>query len=78
MFNSIPFRKTHDIRELMDLTCDKIGPLPDKFNNLDEMTLYAVELRYDDIPIDIPPLDRLAAVKKAADFYDWVKNHRKY
>jgi HEPN domain-containing protein len=46
----VDFRKTHDIRELMDLVAEKLGALPEQFADLDEWTSFGVELRYDDIP----------------------------
>jgi HEPN domain-containing protein len=42
----IPFRRTHDIAELLDLLEDKGIPPPPHADRLDELNPYAVEMRY--------------------------------
>ena len=46
--NDIQYRKTHDIRELIDLLEDRKILIPEELVNLDDFTPYAVEFRYDD------------------------------
>ena len=48
-FHSIRFRKTHDIAELMDILIDQGFPLPDTLAEINTLTPFAVEYRYDDI-----------------------------
>ena len=45
--SSIPFRKTHDLQELMDLMLDHSLTLPPNADKLDVLNPYAVLLRYD-------------------------------
>ena len=47
---SIPFRRTHDIAELIDLLIDKGFPVPVPMENAVELTPFAVEYRYDFLP----------------------------
>ena len=41
-----PFRRTHDLVELLDILADAGAPLPPHADTLDELTPYAVEFRY--------------------------------
>jgi HEPN domain-containing protein len=70
---SVDFRRTHDIRELMDLLAEKATALPERFCDLDEWTPYGVELRYDDIPVGIPAFERREAVEAARRFLEWLE-----
>jgi HEPN domain-containing protein len=72
--HAVNFRKTHDIRELIDLASENKIVLPDAFTSLDEWTPYGVELRYDDIPVGIPTFDRTAAIKQTDAFLSWIKD----
>jgi HEPN domain-containing protein len=47
---SRPFRRTHDLRELMDLLSDAGHPLPRILAGLDKLTPYATLFRYPGIP----------------------------
>lgn len=42
----IPFRRTHDIAELLDLLEDRGIPPPPHVDRLDELNPYTVEMRY--------------------------------
>jgi HEPN domain-containing protein len=46
----IEFRKTHDIRELLDIIADNRIPTPSWFAELDIWTPFAVEYRYEELP----------------------------
>jgi HEPN domain-containing protein len=72
--HSVNFRKTHDIRELMDLASENSIIIPEKFTIIDEWTPYGVELRYDDIPVGIPTFDRQKVIKDTDEFLSWVKD----
>lgn len=52
----IPFRRTHDIAELLDLLSDHGLPTPPTAERLDELNPYAVDVRYGNI--DPRGLDR--------------------
>lgn len=43
----IEFRKTHDIRELVDLLIDNGIQFPEELEDIDMLTPFAVEYRYD-------------------------------
>ena len=59
VYRSINFRRTHDIRELLDLLKDNKIEVPPWVDGLDLWTPYAVEYRYDDLPEgDNKPIDR--------------------
>jgi HEPN domain-containing protein len=49
---NVKIRRTHDIRELLDLIKDNKISLPQWFETLDSWTPYAVDFRYDDLPQD--------------------------
>lgn len=54
--HQIPFRKTHNLDELLDLLKDQGRALPPNPDLLDIFTPYAVTLRYD--LIELGPFDR--------------------
>ena len=55
----IVYRKTHDLNELLDLFADHGIALPDDIVELDVLSPYAVEFRYDILPEEPEsPFDR--------------------
>lgn len=54
--HQIPFRKTHNLDELLDLLKDQGKVLPPSPDRLDIFTPYAVTLRYD--LMELEPLNR--------------------
>ena len=55
----VPFRRTHDIAELLDIASDHGVPVPAELEELRWLTPFAVEFRYDDLPASgEEPLDR--------------------
>ena len=77
VFHNIPFRKTHDIRELLDLIHDNNIQLPDTFNTIDEWTPYAVQYRYDDINTDTIKFNRKNAQIIIWDLIKWIESYIK-
>ena len=71
--NDIQYRKTHDIRELIDLLEDHKTPIPGELVNLDDFTPYAVEFRYEDISYEREILDRTKAMEKIKELDAWVR-----
>lgn len=67
--SSIPFRKTHDLHELMDLLLDNKKTLPPNTEQLDALNPYAVLMRYDFV--ELKGFDRGTA-------YDLVMSVRKW
>jgi HEPN domain-containing protein len=71
--NDIRYRKTHDIRELLDLLEDREILVPEELVDLDDYTPYAVEFRYEDISYEQETLDRTEAMKKIKMLDNWVR-----
>lgn len=63
--------RIHDIGRLIQLLEANGAKLPPVRNQLDELTIYAVPLRYDEL-LDAEPLDREAVVRLVEDVSDWV------
>ena len=73
-FLGVRFRKTHDLRELMDLLEDQGYKLPERFQDLDQMTPYAVEFRYGLLAsAEDAPLDRHATRRLVQELRGWVE-----
>lgn len=47
IWKGIKFRKTHDLSELIDLCIDEGIKVPQEFMDIDELTPFAVDFRYD-------------------------------
>jgi HEPN domain-containing protein len=56
----VRFRKTHDLRERMDLLEDVGHPVPSSLVDLDRLTPYGILFRYEDLPSEVS-FDRKAA-----------------
>lgn len=67
---NVPFRRTHDIAELLDLLADSGHPGPPHADRLDEFTPFAVELRYG--LVQPSGLDRKAVGVVLRDVIDWA------
>lgn len=69
------FRKTHDLRELIDLLADQGVYLPADLNELDRLTPYAVEFRYELLPTEAATtLDRQATRQLLKNLRTWVES----
>ncbi len=74
MAKGIPFRRTHDLRELMDLLADHGLELPTTLNQIRYLTPFAVEFRYDYLPSeDESPFDRWKAFELVRQLRAWVE-----
>jgi len=71
--NDIPYRKTHDIRELIDLLEDHKILIPEELFDLDDFTPYAVEFRYEDMSYEQETLDRAKAMERISMLDNWVR-----
>ncbi|MCL4501014.1 MAG: HEPN domain-containing protein [Deltaproteobacteria bacterium] len=68
------FRKTHDLRELIDLLTDQGYPLPPSLVDIDQLTPYAVEFRYELLPLeDSSTLDRREVRQRLKELRFWVQ-----
>jgi HEPN domain-containing protein len=70
----IRFRRTHDLLELIDLLTDNNYPLPEHLSDLDYLTPYAVEFRYELFPMAAEvSLDRQEARALVANLRSWIE-----
>lgn len=68
----IRFRKTHDLRELIDLLTDNASPVPPNLADIDSLTPYGTLFRYDLTAGSA--FDRAAARKMVQDLHEWVED----
>ncbi len=66
-----PFRRTHDLAELLDSLADAGAPLPPDADTLDELTPYAVEFRYGFV--EPTGLDRNAVKRAVEEVRVWAE-----
>ena len=70
----VGFRRTHDLKYLMDLLADAGEPLPTRFDDLKELNFFAVEFRYDDVPSEVK-LDRPVTRQKLRELRSYVESN---
>jgi len=63
--------RIHDIGRLLQLLRDGGVSLPENADRLDELTIYAVPLRYDDL-LDAEPLDREDTMQLVGQIEAWA------
>jgi len=68
--SGVPFRRTHDIAELLDMLEDAGLAAPPHADRLDELNPYAVEMRYE--LIEPRGLDRAATARWVQDVIRWA------
>jgi len=72
-FHGIPYRRTHDLLELMDLLIARGYPVPLPLEALQEMTPFAVEYRYEHLDqYEDTPLDRERALRLSGELKVWI------
>jgi len=70
----VRFRKTHDLRELMDLLADHGSAPPQYLQEIDYLSPFAVDLRYGIFPLEEEaPLDRQEARRLVREVRAWVE-----
>lgn len=70
----IQFRRTHDLAELVQLLEDHHISLPEFLANLDTLTPFAVEYRYDFLGVgEASSFDRKSAKKMVAILRQWAE-----
>ena len=73
-FYAIPYRRTHDLLELMDQLISSGHPVTGALEALQEMTPFAVEYRYESLDqYEDAPLDREQALGLLSDLEAWVQ-----
>ena len=70
--HGIRYRKTHDLRELMDLLADTGHAIPNELQHLDMLSPYASLLRYEVMPCGAS-LDRSEALESVRCLREWVE-----
>lgn len=65
--------RIHDIGRLLRLLENDGAQLPDNAGRLDDLTIYAVPMRYDEL-LDAEPLDRESTVELIDEVDCWAKN----
>jgi HEPN domain-containing protein len=74
MARNIPYRKTHDLRELIDLIRDRDIQFPESLMEIRTLSPFAVEFRYDYLPVEEElPFDRQKALEMVRDLRKWVE-----
>jgi len=69
----IPFRRTHDLGELTDLCSEHGIKVPDELYDVDELTPFAVEYRYDIFtPASSEKFSRRGALERVKTMHRWV------
>ena len=74
---AVKYRRTHQLEELVALLQDAGIPFPPELSEAVSLTPYAVELRYDLLPIQddaAPPLDRQWAKRCVDRIADWASS----
>lgn len=69
---SIEYKKIHDISELFNLLKLHNRSIPEEFLDLQDLTEYAVDFRYEPIEIDEGMLDRKLVLGKVSGFIDYI------
>jgi HEPN domain-containing protein len=74
MARSIPYRRTHDLRELIDLIKDQGIKFPELLMEIRTLSPFAVEFRYDYIPMEEElPFNRQKALEMVRQLRKWVE-----
>lgn len=70
----VRFRKTQDLRELLDLLTDHGSDPPQYLQEIDYLSPFAVDLRYGFLPLEgETPLDRQEARRLVREVRSWVE-----
>jgi HEPN domain-containing protein len=72
-FHGMEEVRIHDLGRLLELLRDAGVELPPGADRVDELTIYAVPMRYDEL-LDAEPLDREAAVAMVGEVGEWAAN----
>jgi len=65
--------RIHDIGRLLQLLDNDGAKLPDNAGHLDDLTIYAVPMRYDEL-LDAEPLDRESTIELIDEVDRWARN----
>jgi len=74
MSRNIPYRKTHDLRELIDLIRDHGTKFPELLMEIRILSPFAVEYWYDYLPIeDEEPFNRRKTLDLVRHLRKWIE-----
>lgn len=69
----IPFRRTHNLGELLDVFSENGIEVPDTLYDIDDLTPFAVEYRYDAlIPTNNEVFSRKGALESVKAVHKWI------
>ncbi|HWQ96359.1 MAG TPA: HEPN domain-containing protein [Candidatus Methylomirabilis sp.] len=75
MAKNIHYRRTHDLRELIDLIRDNGIEFPESLMEIRTLSPFAVEFRYDYIPMEEEePFNRQKALEMVRELRKWVED----
>ena len=75
MAKNISYRRTHDLRELIDLIRDNDIEFPESLMEIRTLSPFAVEFRYDYIPLEEEEeFNRQKALEMVQQLRKWVDN----
>ena len=75
-FYAVPYRRTHDLLELMDQLISHGHPVSGTLEALQEMTPFAVDYRYESLDqYEDEPLDRERALRLLNELDVWIQEH---
>jgi len=69
----IPFRRSHDLRYLLDLLDEAIPISKELYESILKLNAFGVEIRYPDIKIELTSKDRDEAIQIAKSFREFLK-----
>ncbi|KAF5428870.1 HEPN domain-containing protein [Candidatus Methanomarinus sp.] len=74
MARNISYRRTHDLRELIDLIRDHGIKFPELLMEIRTLSPFAVEFRYDYLPMEEElPFNRQKALEMVRQLRKWVE-----
>jgi HEPN domain-containing protein len=73
--HAISFKKSHDLRYLLDLLDEEISLMPELYEQIMKLNAFGVEIRYPDTRIDLSKKDRDEAIEIAKNFRDFLKKN---
>ena len=78
-FHAIPYRRTHDLLELIDQLIAHGHPVNMTLEALQELTPFAVEYRYESLDqYEEVPLDRERALQLLSELGVWIRVQMRY
>jgi len=73
--NSIQFKRSHDLRYLLDLLDEAIPIDAELYERMMKLNAFSVEIRYPDFKIEVTEDDRNTAISIAKEFREFIKIH---